>query len=77
MTHSCVAFSVANEALRLLTTQPTSGGANSSIVSHDIAITFDRPSRAVVSSTTGPGSSNWYTRDNASDRFMVALPRMR
>ena len=44
-------------ALRLLTMQPTSGGSNSIIVCQDIVMTFARPWRAVVRSTTGPGSS--------------------
>src|SRR3970282_676090 len=42
--------------------QPTSGGSNSIIVCHDIVMTFARPARAVVTSTTGPGSSRRYTR---------------
>ena len=41
---------------RLLTTQPTSGGVNSIIRCHDMGMTFGRPARMVVSSTTGPGS---------------------
>ena len=39
-------------------TQPTSGGTNSIIVCHDMGMTFARPARAVVTSTTGPGSSS-------------------
>ncbi len=46
-----------NEKLRPLTTQPTSGGSNSIIVCQDIVITLARPLCAVVSRTTGPGSS--------------------
>jgi hypothetical protein len=49
--------SAAKLVSRLLITQPTSGGSNSIIVCHDIAIAFARPLRAVVSSTTGPGTS--------------------
>jgi hypothetical protein len=45
--------------LALLTTQATSGGSNSTIMSQDIVMTLARPLRAVVSKTTGPGSSNW------------------
>ncbi len=56
ITHSFVARSVSNVWLRPLITQPTSGGSNSIIVCHDIGITFARPLREVVTSTTGPGS---------------------
>ena len=41
-----------------LTTQPTSGGSNSSIVCQDIVITLATPLCDVVSSTTGPVSSS-------------------
>ena len=58
ITHSRVALRLANEQFRLLTTQPTSGGVNSIIRCHDMGMTFARPARAVVSSTTGPGSSS-------------------
>ena len=37
--------------------QPTSGGTNSIMVCHDIVITLVLPLCAVVSSSTGPGSS--------------------
>ncbi len=57
ITHSRDDLSRPNEWLRLLTTQPTSGGSNSSIECHDIAMTFALPASAVVSRTTGPGSS--------------------
>jgi len=43
---------------RLLTTQPTSGGSNSIMVCHDIAMALMRPLCAVLSSSTGPGSSS-------------------
>ena len=57
-THSPVARNVSNVWFWLLMTQPTSGGTNSIIVCHDIGMTFVRPARAVVTSTTGPGSSS-------------------
>lgn len=57
ITHSPVDFKMLNVKLRLLTTQPTRGGSNSIIVCHDIVMTLARPLRAVVSNTTGPGSS--------------------
>jgi hypothetical protein len=38
-------------------TMPMSGGSKSIMVSHDRVMTFARPFRAVVTSTTGPGSS--------------------
>ena len=58
ITHSLVAFNVLKVKLRLLTTQATIGGSNSIIVCHDWVMTLARPLRAVVSSTTGPGSSS-------------------
>ena len=58
MTHSFVARSAAKLKLASLTTQATSGGVNSTIMCHDIVMTLSRPRWAVVSRTTGPGSSN-------------------
>lgn len=58
MTHSPVARSASKEWLWPLTTQAISGGSNSSIMCHDMVMTLARPLRAVVSSVTGPGSSN-------------------
>src|SRR5574340_1500645 len=57
MTHSRVDFKAANEKLRPLSTQPIRGGSNSIMVSHDKVMMFGRPLAAVVTSTTGPGSS--------------------
>ena len=57
ITHSLVDFSVLKVKLRLLTTQATIGGSNSIIVCHDCVMTLARSLSAVVSSTTGPGSS--------------------
>ncbi len=57
ITHSRLAFSAAKLWLRLLTTQPTSGGSNSIIVCQDMVMTLLTPRRAVVTRTTGPGSS--------------------
>jgi hypothetical protein len=57
ITHSRVALRVWNVKFRLLTTQATSGGSNSNMVCHDCAMMLARPLAAVVSSTTGPGSS--------------------
>jgi hypothetical protein len=58
MTHSRVARKAAKLKFASLTTQATSGGSNSTIMCHDIVMTLARPLRAVVSSTTGPGSSS-------------------
>jgi len=38
---------------------PGAGASNSTIICPDIVMTLARPLRAVVSRTTGPGSSNW------------------
>jgi len=43
--------------LRLLMTQPMSGGSNSIMVCHESVMMFGRSLPAVVSNTTGPGSS--------------------
>lgn len=59
ITHSPVATSARRLKFARLTTQATGGGSNSIIVCHDIANTFACPRCAVVTSTTGPGSSNW------------------
>src|SRR3989337_4591459 len=64
ITHSLVAFRIPKVWLRLLITQPTVGGSNSIIVCHDMAIIFARPLWAVVTSTTGPGSSSRSASDN-------------
>ena len=42
MTHSLAAFNKPKEWLRLLMTQPTSGGTNSSIMCHDMVMMFRR-----------------------------------
>jgi hypothetical protein len=67
MTQSPVARNISNVWFWLLITQPTIGGWNSIIVCHDRVMMFARPVRAVVTSTTGPGSSNPFTcaRGNA------------
>ena len=57
--HSFVARKAAKLWFLLLTTQATSGGSNSTIMCHDSVMTLARALRAVVSRTTGPGSSNW------------------
>lgn len=57
ITHSLLALSRLNEQSPLLTTQASSGRSNSSMVCHDIAITFALPAQAVVNSATGPGPS--------------------
>lgn len=57
MTHCFVAFSAAKLYLRSLSTMPMSGGSKSIMVSHDRVMTFALPFCAVVTSTTGPGSS--------------------
>ncbi len=57
ITHSLVAFNTPKLWLRLLITQPTSGGSNSIIVCQDMVMMFARPFWAVVTNTTGPGSS--------------------
>jgi hypothetical protein len=57
ITHCRVACSASKLKLLLLTMHPTSGGSNSIIVSHDMVMTLALPLWAVVSSTTGPGSS--------------------
>jgi hypothetical protein len=53
---------VARNAAKLksapLTTQATNGGSNSTIMCQDIVMTLARPLWAVVSKTTGPGSSS-------------------
>ena len=66
ITHSLVAFKMLKVRLRLLTTQPTMGGSKSIIVCHDMVMTLAFPFRAVVSSTTGPGSSRRYTSESGS-----------
>jgi len=58
ITHSPVARSAAKLWLALLTMQATSGGSNSTIMCQDMVMTLATPLRAVVSSTTGPGSSS-------------------
>ncbi len=58
ITHSPVALRAAKLWLRPLITQPTSGGSNSIMVCHDMAMTFARPRWAVLTRTTGPGSSS-------------------
>jgi hypothetical protein len=58
ITHSLVARSAAKLKLALLTTQATNGGSNSTIMCQDIVMMLALPFRAVVSKTTGPGSSN-------------------
>jgi hypothetical protein len=57
MTHSFVAFKMPNVWFRSLMTQPKIGGSKSIIVCHDMGIMFARPFLAVVTKTTGPGSS--------------------
>jgi hypothetical protein len=52
-------------------TQPTSGGTNSIIVCHDIGMMFARPARAVVTSTTGPDSSNRYASASGNALFFT------
>lgn len=56
ITHSRLARSRSNEWLRPLMMQPTSGGSNSIIMCHDIAMMSVSPLDAVLTSTTGPGS---------------------
>jgi hypothetical protein len=58
MAHSRVATRFSKVKLLSLTTQPTSGGSKSIMVCQDMGITFGRPRRAVVRSTTGPVSSS-------------------
>jgi hypothetical protein len=71
ITHSPVVFKDAKLKFRLLRMQPTNGGWNSIIVCQDIVITFGYFFPAEVTSTTGPGSNNWYTFDSGSDRFFI------
>jgi hypothetical protein len=59
ITHSAVARNAAKLWSAELTIQATSGGLNSTIMCHDMVMTLLRPPWAVVSRTTGPGSSNW------------------
>ncbi len=58
ITHSLVATSASKLWLRPLITQPTSGGTNSIIVCQDWVMMLVLPLCAVVTSTTGPGSSS-------------------
>src|ERR1017187_9189331 len=74
ITHSFVARSAAKLKLALLTTQAISGGSNSTIMCQDIAMTLARPLWAVVSKTTGPGSSNWYTFDRGRSFITIIAP---
>src|SRR3989304_10019214 len=60
ITHSRVVRSAAKLQLASLTTHATSGGVNSTILGHHMVMTLALPLCAVVSSTTGPGSSSWY-----------------
>ncbi len=60
--------------LRSLMTQPTSGGANSIIMCHDMVMMFGRSLPAVVSSTTGPGSSKPYTFASTRDFLAINEP---
>ena len=68
ITHSRVAMSMSQVTWLALSTQPTSGGSNSIIVCQDIGIALARPACCTASSTTGPGSSSWYTRPSGSER---------
>jgi len=61
----------------LLITQPTSGGSNSIIVCHDMVMMFGYPSWAVVTMTTGPGSSKLYTLDRGKDFLAILIPPFR
>src|SRR5664280_3538144 len=71
ITHSPVARNISKVWFWLLITQPTSGGTNSIIVCHDMGMMFARPARAVVTSTTGPGSSNPYTCARGNSFFLA------
>src|SRR5512141_1235486 len=73
ITHSRLFFNMPNVWFRELITQPISGGSNSIIVCQDIVMTFACPPCAVVTSTTGPGSTSRYTFDNASVFFIVFM----
>ncbi len=57
ITHSLLFFNVPNVWLRSLMMQPTIGGSNSIIRCHDIVMMFGQGLPAVLTSTTGPGSS--------------------
>ena len=57
-THSPLARSSLCDRPPGATTQPIRGGSNSSIVCQDIVITLRRWRCAVLSSSTGPGSSS-------------------
>lgn len=57
ITHSLEALSALKLWLRLLTTQPISGGSNSIMVCQDMTMMFAFFPCVVVSKTTGPGSS--------------------
>src|SRR3990172_4971400 len=75
ITHSPVARSAVKLKFASLTTHATSGGMNSTIIFHDMVITLARPFRAVVRSTTGPGSSSWYTLESGNSFIVVVLWR--
>jgi hypothetical protein len=48
------------------------GGSNSIIVCHDMAMMFGLPFPAVVTITTGPGSSRPYTLDKGKDLLGIS-----
>lgn len=54
--HSLLALTGLNVWFRLLITHPTSGGSNSSIMCHDMAMTPAFPFPALATNTTGTGS---------------------